>query len=352
MPRRVYVLLLLYATIILNAECASGIRDRCSELIEFDVDEIENHLSELNLTDVPTVKMMTAGFKCPVSDLPFGALKSDWARLLLLREAQPDGSIVKLKLVRLMRLLIIAYYQMEERIQATGPEAQAAEKSLVGETTTTTDETSPSNGSNFSGPETPGNNASRRCSRTDSFSNDITRLATRNDCPGIKSSATIIEIATMRNLPSPNGTAADVPPSATRQNVTSSIDPGGAKKAALKILGNCLKHSFKDVARAQSKVFEIVRDKARKGNEIDDRGGDRTLIRLSSPANESWQHVTFATRAPLTLSGIAAPAYRTRGSNGLRKSPRKLQKRMKLNKDLYEVFRRFYGVGENEKGTK
>lgn len=71
---------------------------------------------------MPTVKMMTAGFKCPISALPFGTLKSDWARLLLLQEAQPDGSIIKLKLVRLMRLLIIAYYQMEERIEVTGPE--------------------------------------------------------------------------------------------------------------------------------------------------------------------------------------------------------------------------------------
>jgi len=70
--------------------------------------------------------MMTAGFKCPISALPFGALKSDWARLLLLREAQPDGSIIKLKLVRLMRLLIIAYYQMEECIDVTDPEAKIA----------------------------------------------------------------------------------------------------------------------------------------------------------------------------------------------------------------------------------
>jgi len=95
--------------------CASSFSDHCQELVEFDVDEIENHLSKLNLTDVPTVKMMTAGFKCPISALPFGALKSDWSRLLLLREAQPDGSIIKSKLVRLIRILIVAYFQMEER---------------------------------------------------------------------------------------------------------------------------------------------------------------------------------------------------------------------------------------------
>lgn len=97
-----------------TVRCVSSFSDHCPQLVEFDVDEIENHLSKLNLTDVPTVKMMTAGFKCPISALPFGALKSDWSRLLLLREAQPDGSIIKSKLVRLMRILIVAYFQMEE----------------------------------------------------------------------------------------------------------------------------------------------------------------------------------------------------------------------------------------------
>lgn len=109
------------------AECASsGTPDRCLDLAKFDINEIGNHLSKLNLTDVPTVKMMTAGFKCPISALPFGTLKSDWARLLLLREAQPNGSIIKLKLIRLMRILIIAYYQMEERIDMMDSEAKVA----------------------------------------------------------------------------------------------------------------------------------------------------------------------------------------------------------------------------------
>lgn len=80
-------------------------------------------MSKLNLTDVPTVKIMAAGFKCPISALPFGALKSDWSRMLLLQDAQPDGSIIKRKLVRLMRILIIAYYQMEERFDATDSDA-------------------------------------------------------------------------------------------------------------------------------------------------------------------------------------------------------------------------------------
>ncbi|XP_024887192.1 uncharacterized protein LOC112464445 [Temnothorax curvispinosus] len=387
-----YVLLLLYALIILNAECTSGIPDRCLELIRFDIHEIENHLSELNLTDVPTVKMMTAGFKCPISALPFGTLKSDWARLLLLQQAQSDGSIIKLKLVRLMQILIIAYYQMEEHIDVrdvTGPGAagtKAAKKSLVEETTTTVpvaDETKTSHYpscSNFLGAEISSNNANRPCSYMDSFSNDVTRLATKTDCSRIKTNATVIEIATMNNLSSPNRTTTVIPPDAdaTRQNVTSLIDlgaattyypAGNAKKAAL--LGNCLKlsNSLKDIARRPSgKVFEIVKTNnkakyyteraARKGNETDDRRRDRTVIRISPPINEFWRYVTFPTRAPLTTRiASVAPAYRmprltiNNKWTQNRSAPRKSRKRTKLNNDIYESFRRFYGVDKNKEGT-
>jgi len=93
--------------------------------MKLDIEEIESYLSKLDLADVPSVEMMSAGFKCPISALPFGALKSDWSRLLLLREAQPDGSIIKQKLIRLMRILIIAYYQMEERFDVISRDEQA-----------------------------------------------------------------------------------------------------------------------------------------------------------------------------------------------------------------------------------
>lgn len=106
------------------ARCVDNLPHRCLEVVKFDMDKIENHLSTINLTDVPTVKMMAAGFKCPISALPFGALKSDWSRLLLLREAQPDGSIIKRKLVGLMRILIIAYYQMEESFDVIKSDTQ------------------------------------------------------------------------------------------------------------------------------------------------------------------------------------------------------------------------------------
>lgn len=65
--------------------------------------------------NVPNIDMMIGGFECPVTALPFGALKSDWARLLLLRRALPQESTLRLKLARLFRILIVAYHQTEER---------------------------------------------------------------------------------------------------------------------------------------------------------------------------------------------------------------------------------------------
>lgn len=214
--------------------------------------------------------------------------------------------------------------------------------------------------------EVSSNNANH-CSCTDSFPNNVTRLVTKNDYPRTGSNATVIEIVTMKNLSSPNGTTTVIPSDATRQDVTSLIHldatttryPGDLKRAALKILGNCLKHSLKDVARRPSrKVFEIVKDKAkyiertaRKLNEIDARGRNRTVIRISPSTNEFWRYVTFPTRTPLTAASIA-PAYRMRKLGGLKMGSWKLRKRTKLNNEIYESFRRFYDVGKNEKDTK
>lgn len=225
-----------------------------------------------------------------------------------------------------------------------------------------------SNSSNSLGAETSSDNAHCHCSCTDSFPNDVARLATESDCSRIKSNATVIEITTMKNLSSPDGTTTVVPPTrgTLRQNVTS-IDlgaattyyPGSAKKAAFRIRGSCLKQSLKDLARQQrpsSKIFEIMKNKpkytaALKGNEIDDRGGDRTVIRISPPTNEFWRYVTFPTRAPLTVASITS-AYRMRGLSGFRTDPRRSRKRARLNSDIYESFRRFYGVDKNEGGYK
>ncbi|XP_026671091.1 uncharacterized protein LOC108626992 isoform X1 [Ceratina calcarata] len=83
--------------------------------LEFDIGQLEDYLSQLDFENVPTISMMIGGFKCPVTALPFGALKSDWARLLLLQNAQPRQSILSEKLGRLLRILTTAYFQMEER---------------------------------------------------------------------------------------------------------------------------------------------------------------------------------------------------------------------------------------------
>ncbi|XP_043507646.1 uncharacterized protein LOC122527480 isoform X2 [Frieseomelitta varia] len=107
--------------------------DNC---LEFDVDDLEDYLSKLNFENVPTISMMIGEFKCPVTALPFGALKSDWARLLLLQRAQPRESILLKKLGRLFRILVTAYFQMEERFDVV----QSGSLSTSSPTTLSTNE--------------------------------------------------------------------------------------------------------------------------------------------------------------------------------------------------------------------
>ncbi|XP_043792190.1 uncharacterized protein LOC122714686 isoform X2 [Apis laboriosa] len=108
---RLLLYLLIVFLVTFSKTSSYVLRDNC---LEFDVVELEDYLSR-NIENVPTIDMMIGGFKCPVTALPFGALKSDWARLLLLQRAQPKDSILSKKLGRLFRILVIAYFQIEER---------------------------------------------------------------------------------------------------------------------------------------------------------------------------------------------------------------------------------------------
>lgn len=333
-------LFLCSAIIFINAGCVDSFSDRCSDLVQFDVDEIEDHLSKLNLTDVPTVKIMAAGFKCPISALPFGSLKSDWSRMLLLQNAQPDGSIIKHKLVRLMRILIIAYYQMEERFEATDSDAiqnkspvKETKKKIILLATNDTSKLRPSNISDFIN-ETLNNNVDSHDSNT-----------TRN------------EIATIKNSSSSNDSDVPFEIRLIYQNATQSstdlipyrTDDASlnSKNVTFRVLDNCLKQSLNDVARRQpnrGQVFELLKNKAKyieratlRGNKIDDYEEYRTRI---SP-NEFWRY-TFSTDAPF------AKRPRMWGSNGFRTSLRKSRKRAKPDTNVNENLRQFYGVEKNE----
>jgi hypothetical protein len=47
--------------------------------------------------------------------LPFGALPSDWSRLLLLQNRQPTDSPLQDNLLRLSRLILAVYFDNQER---------------------------------------------------------------------------------------------------------------------------------------------------------------------------------------------------------------------------------------------
>ncbi|CAK9822805.1 hypothetical protein ANTRET_LOCUS1261 [Anthophora retusa] len=115
---RLLLCLLTFFLSIFTQASSYVIPDKC---LEYDIYDVEDYLSTLNLDDVPTINMMIGGFKCPVTALPFGALKSDWARLVLLQKAQPKESIFLEKLGRLFRILAMAYFRMKERFDVTEP---------------------------------------------------------------------------------------------------------------------------------------------------------------------------------------------------------------------------------------
>ncbi|XP_024936147.1 uncharacterized protein LOC107262964 isoform X2 [Cephus cinctus] len=114
-----FYIALQFAPVVILAEYARlGNFDLPMEksCIDFEVSDLENYISKVNFMEIPTVEAMAAGFKCPVNALPFGALKSDWLRLLRLYDAQPAGSVLKEKLPRLYRLLVLAYQTMPEKV--------------------------------------------------------------------------------------------------------------------------------------------------------------------------------------------------------------------------------------------
>ncbi|RLU16900.1 hypothetical protein DMN91_010969 [Ooceraea biroi] len=345
-----HLLLQLCAMMSLNALRTNSFPDHYLELAKLDIDEIEIYLSKLDFTDVPTVKMMIAGFKCPISALPFGALKSDWSRLVLLEEAQPEGSIIKQKLVQLMRILIIAYYQMEERFDVISRDTQASKKCLreVPTTASTANETSTPRGLN------------------DSYlANEISSNNWSNyNCSKINPSAAR---TTTKSCSSFNDTV--IPPNASsHQNVTSSTDLNTRVKprysnatfstVGSKILGNCMKHPSKDSVRkrskgAHNKIYENLKNKARYS--LVTRGGNEVYVRnrtrISPATNEFWRYVTLPPPAPFSIPNVAR-AYRAQRLNASRTNLRKSRKRASLDTTLYGASACSHDVDRNKEDAR
>ncbi|XP_076637392.1 uncharacterized protein LOC143349769 [Colletes latitarsis] len=129
-PRRV---LLFSLALLLSAFCkyqdslaeASSAPDDCSKL---DIDELEDYLSNLENATIDTTIPES---ECPATALPFGALKSDWARLLLLKRAQPQNSILQEKLDRLFKILAIAYSQTDGHFDIAKSVCRTASSTVV-----------------------------------------------------------------------------------------------------------------------------------------------------------------------------------------------------------------------------
>nr|XP_012149941.1 PREDICTED: uncharacterized protein LOC105663721 [Megachile rotundata] len=76
--------------------------------------EMEDYLSKLNVENVATIDRMVGGSKGPATALPFGALQSDWARMLLLiKRTRSSDTVLAEKLARLFRILRAVYFRTE-----------------------------------------------------------------------------------------------------------------------------------------------------------------------------------------------------------------------------------------------
>ncbi|XP_078033878.1 uncharacterized protein LOC144468341 [Augochlora pura] len=87
----------------------------------FDIAELEDYLSKVRPGDPAWTDTMIGKFASTSTEPPFGALKSDWPRLLLLQRAQPEGSILREKLGRLFRILAVAYSETVAPSDITEP---------------------------------------------------------------------------------------------------------------------------------------------------------------------------------------------------------------------------------------
>ncbi|XP_043492085.1 putative uncharacterized protein DDB_G0282133 isoform X2 [Polistes fuscatus] len=94
-------------------ERPQSLKDQC---LESNILDLEEYISTLKFAKVPTIDSMVVGFEFPMATLPFGILRSDWTRLLLLRNVQEKGSILAEKLEFLFKILIIAYQNFEQSL--------------------------------------------------------------------------------------------------------------------------------------------------------------------------------------------------------------------------------------------
>ena len=79
-----------------------------------DVAVLSSYVSGLNVS-VPQWPTNDTTSNESAQPLPlFGALASDWSRLLLLQNRQPEGSPLRDNLLRLSRILLAAYFDAED----------------------------------------------------------------------------------------------------------------------------------------------------------------------------------------------------------------------------------------------
>ncbi|OXU18342.1 hypothetical protein TSAR_011738 [Trichomalopsis sarcophagae] len=108
---------LLLSLLLIDASSAQTVLDigcRAQSCATLDVALLQEYvtgLRQLNDTDQRPRDELSAD---ELRLLPFGALDSDWERLMLLQDSQPEGTALRDNLLRLSRLVLAAYFHSQD----------------------------------------------------------------------------------------------------------------------------------------------------------------------------------------------------------------------------------------------
>ncbi|XP_029045728.2 uncharacterized protein LOC114877378 isoform X2 [Osmia bicornis bicornis] len=392
MSREVVSSLFLYlVTFFLFTVSKTSANDLSDECLKFDIAELEDYLSKLDSKNLPTIRMMVGEFKCPLNALPFGALKSDWARLLLLQKAQPNDSIFEEKLSRLFRILLVAYFRTEERFDVVEQDLRttkrfsqfnvgtSTEVTLTKEFVTSNELTSSTTESSISKSNTPNEsrtknnvsiptfaitNATGRTTFTShkksiaenvedqqttesifatevsitstDMKRDFARTKGRGDFPVFHDSSNV--------LPSDENTLSEEDDlkfitmqyhNATNRNFVE------FEKTASQMISN-IKETTQvnyDYSSSRNSIFQVLKNTTLSWNKIK----ESAILRTPPPSNDFWKHVVNSRNITLAPPTNMIPASED--------TKMRSKKRASLNTSMEKNFRWFYNLGQEEKRT-
>lgn len=352
--------------------------DLSDECLKFDIAELEDYLSKLDSKNLPTIRMMVGEFKCPSTALPFGALKSDWARLLLLQKAQPKDSVFEKKLARLFRILLVAYFRTEEPfdeqdsrttkrfLQFNESEVSASKESTLTKEFVTTNGLTSSITESSTLKSNARNNVSIATfaatgttaftSHKKSITENVEDQQTTESI--FASEVSITAIDTKRDFERSKGRG-DFSVFHDSSNVVPSDENILSKEDDLKFITmqyyNIANRNFVEFEKTESptiidtketsgenysRIFQVLENTTVSWNKIK----ESAILRTPPPNNDFWRHIVVSRNITLPPPTTLIPASED--------SKTKSKKRAGLNTSIEKNFRWFYNLGQEDKRAR